>query len=76
MAGEMLYHCWLKIKDQDDESSDLKWSMLLDLLKFLDNDRVHEFSSCIYIIFSVVVKECDKIYHLGRNKCFEFITLL
>ena len=29
----------------------------------------------IYSRFSVVVKECDEIRHLWRNKCFEFISI-
>ena len=33
------------------------------------------FSSCIYSRFSVVVKECDQICHIGRNLISVFITL-
>ena len=33
-------------------------------------------SSCIDSIFSVVVKECDGICHLGRNEWVKFITVL
>ena len=32
-------------------------------------------SSCLESRFSVVVKECDEIYHLGRNEWFEFIAI-
>ena len=33
-------------------------------------------SSCIDSRFYIVVKECDEIYHLGRNESSEFITIL
>ena len=33
-------------------------------------------SSCIDIIFYVIVKEVDEIYHIGRNERSEFITIL
>ena len=33
-------------------------------------------SSCVDSIFSVLVKECDEIFHLGRDECFEFVALL
>ena len=33
------------------------------------------FSSVIDSRFAVIVKEGDEIYHLWRNKCFEFLTL-
>ena len=32
-------------------------------------------SSCIDSRFPVVVKECDEIYHLWRNKSSEFIII-
>ena len=32
-------------------------------------------SYCVYLIFSIVVKKCENIYHLERNECFEFITI-
>ena len=31
---------------------------------------------CLYSRFSLVVRECDKICHLGWNACLEFIYLL
>ena len=31
--------------------------------------------SCGEIGFSVVVKECDVIFHIGRNECFEFVAI-
>ena len=36
-----MYFFLLKMKDQDDENADLEWSMFLDILSYLDNDRVH-----------------------------------
>ena len=32
-------------------------------------------SSCIYSIFSVVIKECDDICYLGHNEISDFIVL-
>ena len=39
----MLYHCWWKIKDQNDEIAELKWSMSLYLQSYLDKNIAHEF---------------------------------
>ena len=33
-------------------------------------------SPCVDSQYSVVVKECDEIYHLGRNEGFELIAIL
>ena len=64
------------MKGKNDESADLYWLMLLEFQLSLDNYRIHEFILlCRQQIF-VVVKECDDIYHLGRNKCLEFVGIL
>ena len=44
MAVDLLFYCLWNIKDQNDESVDLKWSISLELQQFIDNDRVHEYS--------------------------------
>ena len=41
----------------------------------LDNNIVHECLSCIDSRFSIVVKECDEKFNLGRNECFDFFAL-
>ena len=33
-------------------------------------------SPCVDRWFSVIVKECDEIFHLRRNECLEFIVIL
>ena len=30
---------------------------------------------CVDSLFSVVVKDCDDICHLGRNECFDFVAI-
>ena len=42
---------------------------------FLDNDRVHEFFTCVYSLFYIFVKEFDDICRLGSNESFEFVAL-
>ena len=63
------------MKDKNDEISDMKCLMLLEIQPYLDNDRLHECFSCIYSRCSAVVKKFDEICHLGINEFFDFITL-